>query len=145
MKLLLLFILFNARFGPPNGSMQAEVLLWEKLNEKTQLRATLGRCHSSAIRAPQPHLMPCYGLPIKPTGCMSQTISLHIISIFTTSPATGMGSIWLYPPCLFLLQSGTGQGSQLRLAIVPPLGHSFSYPGSPLHVPTCIALLGHVC
>ena len=76
--LLLLFILFTAWFSPPNGSIQAEVLLWEKLNEKTHSHAMLGGCHSSTIRALQPHLMPCYGLPIKPTGCMSWTISLHI-------------------------------------------------------------------
>src|SRR5436305_4805771 len=77
-QLLLLFILFTARFGPPNGSMQAGVLLWEKLNEKTRSRATPERRRGSAIGAPQPRLMPCYSLPIKPSGRMSRTISLHI-------------------------------------------------------------------
>ena len=69
--------------------MQAEVLLWEKLNEKTHSRATLGGRHSSAIGAPLPHLMPCYGLPIKPTGRMSRTISLHIHLYHVSSCGNG--------------------------------------------------------
>ena len=56
------------------------------------------------------------------TACCGQS---HFI-FSTSSLAAGMGGSRSCPPCLSLLRLGTGWGPRLRLAIVPPLGRSFS-------------------
>ena len=131
---LLLLILFTAQFGPPNGSMQAGVLLWEKLNEKTRSRATLERRRSPAL---------CPAVVCLLSHLTAYRRQSHFIVIFTTPPAAGMGGSYSYPPYLSPLRLGTVRGPRLRLAIAPPPGRSFFPSGPPLYVLTCFALLGY--